>query len=154
MDSIPSPTYRRFILGCQGLWPGRRWRGKVGAAQALRTAEAVQVDPVAVVAQSHDIVLWGRVADYRPEYLQELLYRDRQSFDYGGELYIYPVEEFPYWMVKMKQRAAAEHWREYMQANPKLFERVRAEMRERSPLGTRDLQGQRVDRYRSSKDIG
>ena len=154
MDSISSATYRRFILGCQGLWPGRRWSGKAGAAQALRAAEAVQVDPVVVVAQSHDIVLWGRVADYRPAYLQELLYQDRLYFDYGGELFIYPVEEFPYWMVKMKRRAAAEHWSEYMQANPKLFERVRAEMRERGPLGTRDLQGERVDRYRSSKDSG
>ena len=154
MDSISSTTYRRFILGCQGLWPGRRWRGKAGAIQALRASEAIQVDPVAVVAQSHDIVLWGRVADYRPEYLQELLYRDRQFFDYGGELYIYPVEEFPYWMVKMKRRAAAAHWSEYIQANPKLFKRVRAELRERGPLGSRDLQGEHVDRYRSSKDSG
>ena len=154
MDSISSTTYRRFILGCQGLWPGRRWAGKAGAAQVLRAAESVQVDPVAVVAQSHDIVLWGRVADYRPEYLQELLYQDRLFFDYGGALFIYPVEEFPYWMIEMKRRAAAPHWREYMQANPELFERVRAEIRERGPLGTRDLQGERVDSYRSSKDTG
>lgn len=154
MDSISSTTYRRFILGCQGLWPGRRWAGKAGATQALRTAESVQVDPVAVAAQSHDIVLWGRVADYRPEYLQELLYQDRLFFDYGGALFIYPVEEFPYWMVEMKRHAAAPHWREYMQANPELFERVRAEIRDRGPLGTRDLPGERVDRYRSSKDSG
>jgi len=129
MDSISLTAYRRFILGCQGLWPGRRWAGKTGTAEALRAAESVQVDPVAVVAQSHDIALWGRVADYRPEYLQELLYQDRQFFDYGGALFIYPVEEFPYWMVEMKRHAAAPHWREYIKENPKLFERVRAEMR-------------------------
>jgi uncharacterized protein YcaQ len=154
MDTISPTTYRRFILGCQGLWPGRRWAGKAGAAQALRAVETVQVDPVAVVAQSHDIALWGRVADYRPEYLQELLYQDRQFFDYGGALFIYPVEEFPYWMVEMKRRATAPHWREYIKDNPKLFERVRAEIREHGPLGTRDLPGERVDRYRSSKDTG
>lgn len=154
MDSISLTAYRRFILGCQGLWPGRRWAGKTGTAQALRAAESVQVDPVAVVAQSHDIALWGRVADYRPEYLQELLYQDRQFFDYGGALFIYPVEEFSYWMVEMKRRAAAPHWREYIKDNPKLFEQVRAEMRARGPLGTRDLPGERVDRYRSSKDSG
>jgi uncharacterized protein YcaQ len=82
-DSISPTTYRRFILGCQGLWPGRRFAGREGAAQALRLAEAVQVDPVAVVAQSPDIVLWGRVAGYRPSYLQELLYGERRFFDYG-----------------------------------------------------------------------
>ncbi len=154
MDSISPTTYRRFILGCQGLWPGRRWSGKTGAVEAMRAAEAVQVDPVAVVTHSHDIALWGRVADYQPVYLQELLYQDRRFFDYGGELFIYPVEEFPCWMVKMKRRRVSPHWSEYMAANQALLERVRAEIRERGPLGTRDMAGERVDRYRSSKDTG
>ena len=59
IEIIASAIQRRFILGCQGLWPGRRWSGKEGSAQALRHVEAVQIDPVTVVAQSHDIVLKG-----------------------------------------------------------------------------------------------
>jgi len=31
MLTIDIETARRFILGKQGLWPGRRWRGLVGA---------------------------------------------------------------------------------------------------------------------------
>ena len=31
---ISKQTARRFVLGKQGLWPGRRWKGKKGAAQA------------------------------------------------------------------------------------------------------------------------
>lgn len=57
IDSISTTVRRRFILGRQGLWPGRRWAGKEGSAKALRYCEAVQVDPVSVIAQSHDIVL-------------------------------------------------------------------------------------------------
>ncbi len=31
MLTIDLTTARRFILGKQGLWPGRRWRGLAGA---------------------------------------------------------------------------------------------------------------------------
>ena len=73
---VSRSTLRRFILGKQGLWPGRRWKAKTGTAQAIKATEAVQVDPVSVVAQSHDIVLWGRVHDYSPEFLKSLLYEE------------------------------------------------------------------------------
>src|SRR5437763_1593418 len=88
---------RRFLLARQGWWPGRRWRGKEGARQALREAELVQMDPLQVVARSHDLALHSRVLDYRPEQMDELLYRDRAFFDYGGILFIRPMEELPYW---------------------------------------------------------
>lgn len=71
-------TRRRFVLGCQGLWPGRRATGFEGARRALRAAEGVQVDPLNVVARSHDLVLHSRVIDYRPDHLDTLLYKQRE----------------------------------------------------------------------------
>ena len=68
ITSISSAIRRRFILGRQGLWPGRRWTGKDGTERALGYIEALQVDPVSVIAQSHDIMLWGRVSDYQPQF--------------------------------------------------------------------------------------
>ena len=49
---ISQQTARRFVLGKQGLWPGRRWKGKKGVAQAIRICEAVQLDPLNVIARS------------------------------------------------------------------------------------------------------
>jgi len=80
---------RRYVLGRQGLWPGRRVADKPGVAQIIRQIGAVQLDPIDVVARSHDIVLWGRVAGYQPSQLDELLYSNRQFFDYGGGLEVY-----------------------------------------------------------------
>src|ERR687884_251647 len=97
--SISKAIARRFVLGRQGLWPGRRVAGQAGVAQVIRQIGAVQIDPINVVARSHDIVLWGRVAGYQPEHLDTLLYQDRAFFDYGGGLMIYPIEELPYWRV-------------------------------------------------------
>src|SRR5438445_183917 len=94
--TISQTTARRFVLGRQGLWPGQRWAGQDGTIEALRAIEAVQMDPLNVVARSHDIVLWSRVSGYRPAYLDHALYHARQFFDYGGGLFIYPMIELPY----------------------------------------------------------
>jgi uncharacterized protein len=83
---ISQQTARRFVLGKQGLWPGRRWKGVNGTAQAIRACEAVQLDPLNVAARSQDIVLHSRVLDYKPEYLYKVAYEERQFFDYGGWL--------------------------------------------------------------------
>ena len=99
-NSISAEIRRRFVLGKQGLWPGPRWVGKEGTEQALREVEAIQIDPVSLISQSHDLALWGRVYDYQPTYLDTLLYQERKFFDYGGVLYIYPMEELPYWRIK------------------------------------------------------
>ena len=87
---------RRYLLGQQGLWPGRRWQGRAGTIAARHKLGAVQMDPLTIVARSHDLVLWSRVADYEPQDLDDLLYRERAFFDYGGHLDIYPMEELPY----------------------------------------------------------
>jgi uncharacterized protein YcaQ len=151
---VTSTIQQRFILGRQGLWPGRRWSGKEGAAKALRHVEAVQIDPVSVIAQSHDIVLWGRVLDYEPEYLRTLAYEERQFFDYGGALFFYPMEQLPYWRVVMERHRTAGRWQEFISANPELCQQVRGELRQRGPLRNRDLDGKKVNAYRSSKDSG
>src|SRR4051812_40473012 len=95
--AISKTTARRYVLGRQGLWPGRRWEGKAGVAQAINQMESVQVDSVTIGARNHDIVLWSRVAGYDPADLDRLLYTDRAFFDYGSILMIYPMRELPYW---------------------------------------------------------
>jgi hypothetical protein len=64
--SISRTTARRFLLGRQGLWPGRRWQGLAGTAQALRTIEAVQIDPLIVIARNHDLTLHSRYLGRSP----------------------------------------------------------------------------------------
>ncbi|MAU12487.1 MAG: hypothetical protein CL607_21880 [Anaerolineaceae bacterium] len=101
MITIDKDTARRFILGKQGLWPGRRWRGPHGTAQALREMEYLQLDPLQVIARSHDIALHSRVLDYQPGMWEDLAYGQRQFFDWGGWLATRPMEELPYWRVIM-----------------------------------------------------
>lgn len=154
MISISKQTARRFVLGRQGLWPGRRWRGKTGAAQAIRTCEAVQLDPLNVIARSQDLVLHSRVLDYKPEYLYQVAYEERQFFDYGGWLAMYPMQELPYWRFHMEKRTRDEYVSYFVQNHQEVLEFVRAELRRRGPLGNRDFDGKRLEThsYRGRKE--
>ncbi len=155
MLEISRQLARRYLLGRQGLWPGRRWSGKEGAAAAIHALGSVQMDPVALVHRSHDLVLLSRVADYRPNDLDELLYQDRRFFDYGGHLDIYPMEQLPYWrqhMARRRQELEDEGW---VDGYRQVIEQVRGELTERGPLFNRDLKGGRhVGSYRGLKDSG
>ena len=152
--TISKQTARRFVLGKQGLWPGRRWKGKKGITEAIRTCEAVQLDPLNVVARSQDLVLHSRVLDYKPEYLYKVAYEERQFFDYGGWLAMYPMSDLPYWRVHMEKRSLDKRIEGFVLSHEPLFEQVRAELRKRGPLGNRDLNGNKVGawNYRGRKD--
>jgi len=153
MITISQTTARRFVLGKQGLWPGRRWKGKKGTAQAICECEAVQLDPLNIFARSQDIVLHSRVLDYKPEFLYQVAYQDRQFFDYGGWLAMYPMSDLPYYRVHMQRRSHQKRIEGFVLSHDELFERVRAELRSRGPLGNRGLDGNRVGwNYRGRKD--
>ncbi len=151
---ISKQTARRFVLGRQGLWPGRRWKGRRGTAQAIHSCEAVQLDPLAVIARSQDIVLHSRVLDYKPEYLYQVMYRDREFFDYGGHLNVYPMSELPYWRLHMEKRSRDKRVEDHVFTHPGLFEQVRAELAQRGTLGNRDFQGNSLGawNYRGRKE--
>lgn len=138
-NTISRQTARRFVLGRQGLWPGRRFAGKDGTEAALRQMQDVQVDPINVIGRSHDLALFSRVLDYRPRDLEALLYTDRKFLDYGNILLIHPMDELPFWqpiMQRQRERHAerAAHHRE-------AEEHVIAEMKARGPLACRDFGG-------------
>jgi len=154
MITISAQTARRFVLGKQGLWPGRRWKGKKGTAQAIRACEAVQLDPLNIFARSQDIVLHSRVLDYRPEYLYEVAYKERQFFDYGGWLAMYPMQDLPYFRYHMEKRLRDEYVKRFVPEHQNVLEHVRTELRERGPLGNRDFNGRRLAQqsYRGRKE--
>ena len=138
--TISNVTQRRFLLGKQGLYPGRRWRGREGVATAIRAGAVVQMDPLNVVARSHDIVLYGRVLDYQPEMLQSLLYDDHAFFDYGGTVMIYPMDEMPYWRVVMARKRLTPLWTRFAAEHGDLIERVLNTVRSQGSLRAGDIE--------------
>ena len=159
MLTIDIPTARRFILGKQGLWPGRRWQGTEGVAQAMREMEYLQLDPLQIVARSHDIQLHSRVLDTTPGAWEEVTYGQRHFFDWGGWLAARPMDELPHWRVVMRRErdgAAGDSriggmGRDHADA----IVEMRAILRERGTVSNRDFQmatRTRTQSYRGRKD--
>ena len=152
---ISNATARRYILGRQGLWPGRRWRGLEGAAEAMRTMEHLQLDPLVLVARAQDLMLHARVLDYRQDDWARLTYGERRFFDWGGWLAVRPMEELPHWRVIMRRERDHADWVEVAAEHGPAIEEMRVALRERGEISNRDYTAEartRVDDYRGRKD--
>ena len=157
MLTIDIETARRFILGKQGLWPGRRWRGLEGTEQAMRAMEYLQLDPLQIIARSQDIKLHSRVLDYTPGMWEELAYQQRKFFDWGGWLAVRPMDELPHWRVVMRREreAATSRIRGMAREHADAIVEMRAILRERGTVSNRDFEmatRTRTQSYRGRKD--
>jgi uncharacterized protein YcaQ len=160
MLTIDIVTARRFILGKQGLWPGRRWRGLKGTERAMRAMEYLQLDPLQIIARSQDITLHSRVLDYTPGLWEDLAYRQRKFFDWGGWLAVRPMEELPYWRVVMRReleggRDHDSRIRKMAHEHAEAIIEMRAILAERGTVSNRDFAMStrtRTQSYRGRKD--
>jgi len=156
MIRIDPATARRYLLGRQGLWPGRRWRGARGTEAAMRAMEHVQLDPLQVLARSHDLALHARVDGYRPGAWERAAYGRRRFFDWGGWLALRPMEELRYWRVLMRrERAHHPGLRATEREQGAAIREMRARLRAGERLGNRDFamgERTRTDHYRGRKD--
>ena len=156
MLTIDIDTARRFILGKQGLWPGRRWRDIEGTEQAIREMEYLQLDPLQIIARSQDIILHSRVLDYMPGMWEDVTYQQRKFFDWGGWLAVRPMEELPYWRVVMRrERESNARLRAIASDHAEAIVEMRAVLRERGVVSNRDFAmttRTRTQSYRGRKD--
>jgi uncharacterized protein YcaQ len=156
MLTIDLDTARRFILGKQGLWPGRRWRGLKGTERAMRAMEYLQLDPLQMIARSHDLALHSRVLDYTPGQWEQVTYQQRKFFDWGGWLAVRPMDELPHWRVVMRRELDSyARLRDMGQAHADAIVEMRSILRERGTVSNRDFAmaaRTRTQSYRGRKD--
>ena len=66
---------RALHLAAQGLLqPRRRKAVKADVIEAIRRMGLLQIDTISVVARSPYLLLWSRLGDYAPEWLDESLH--------------------------------------------------------------------------------
>jgi uncharacterized protein len=152
---ISGLTARRYVMGRQGLWPGRRWQGLEGTRRAMRAMEDLQLDPLVVVARAHDLMLHSRVVDYGLDDWAVLTYGRREFFEWGGWLAVRPMEELPAFRVVMRRERNNGHWREIEAEHAATIHEMLEVLRARGEVSNRDFamhERKRVDDYRGRKD--
>ena len=156
MLMITIETARRFILGKQGLWPGRRWCSIAGTEQAMRAMEYLQLDPLQIIARSHDITLHSRVLQYTPGMWEAVSYGQRKFFDWGGWLAARPMDELPHWRVVMRrERESNARMLSIARDHADAIAEMQAILHERGTVTNRDFvmaTRTRTQSYRGRKD--
>jgi uncharacterized protein YcaQ len=94
MKSISRDKARRALSHVHGL--DCQLQGKKGTLAVMVKHKCIQSDPIDVAGRNHDLTLQSRVEDYKPKYLDDLLYKDRKLFEYTCKmLSIMPIEAYP-----------------------------------------------------------
>jgi len=152
---VSKQTERRFVLGSQGLWPGRRWRGLEGTRSALSECRRIQIDPLDVVGRSQDLALASRVEGYRRSDLDALLYRDHAGFEHGGNAAILPRDRLRLQRSWVHHYGLPARWEKWYDEHGPQVRRVREEVERLGPREARDyLGGERTEHYRSKRVEG
>src|SRR5437867_3403397 len=92
-----------LMLAAQGLHcrPARP-AAKADVLNTIRRMAALQIDTIHIVARSPYLVLWSRLGDYEPRWLDELE-AEGALFEYWAhEACFLPIEDYPlyrHWML-------------------------------------------------------
>jgi uncharacterized protein YcaQ len=105
---------------------------------------SLQFDPLGVAGRNHDLVLHARIAGYRREITDELLYGRRQLYEtYNKSLNLLPTSELPYYRIS---------WRTYgsgsagplLRDHAALAEKLMAEIATKGPMCSLDFEQEAV----------
>jgi len=131
---------RRLAIAAQGYAPrARRGTGRE-VEETIRALSCVQLDSITAVERSHRIALGSRVGAYPRETVSRLLSKGRVFEYWAHEACLIPVDDWPLFRAAMSQH---HPWRgDVIGEHPALAEEVRAAVRERGPLASRDFDGQ------------
>ena len=108
--TISRDVARRYLAIHHFLAPPRSLpSGPDGVLAVFDRLGSIQFDPIEVAGRNHDLVLLARVAGYRRELTDHLLYLERSLFEtYNKGLSLVPTTELPWYRIAW-DRARVRH---------------------------------------------
>jgi uncharacterized protein len=137
--TISSTALRRLAIDAQGYTSRSRRGTRAEVEETIRALSCVQLDSITAVERSHRIALGSRVGAYPRETVSRLLGQGRIFEYWAHEACLIPVEEWPLFRASMRNH---HPWRgDVIGEHPQLADEVRAAVRERGPIASRDFDG-------------
>lgn len=133
---------RALHLAAQGMLRARRTRATgADVLDAIRRMDMLQIDTISVVARSPYLVLFSRLGDYDPVWLEQML-EDGKLFEYWAhEACFIPIEDYGLYRHRMLDTGSLG-WKAgagWMRGNQEHVERVLAHIREHGPVRSADF---------------
>ncbi|RQT16989.1 winged helix-turn-helix domain-containing protein [Burkholderia contaminans] len=142
MLTLSTAAARALHLAAQGLLtPPRRKATKSDVLDTIRRMAQLQIDTIHVVARSPYLVLFSRLGDFAPQWLDEHLAEARLFEYWSHEACFLPVEQFGLMRYKMLDPSGmgwkyAAEW--HAQNRPEI-ERLLARIRAEGPVRSADF---------------
>jgi len=139
--TISESAARHLQLAAQGLLVEPDQPAvKTDVHRAIRQMGALQIDTIHVVARSPYMVLWSRLGDYDPHWLDELLV-EGELFEYWSHAACFlPVEDFPqYRRLMIDNLRGWGNNSAWLETHPALVEQVLDRIAREGPLKSSDF---------------
>lgn len=143
MITLSQDAVRGLMIAAQGLQqcpPSPATKADV--RQMIRQMHVLQIDTIHVVARSPYLVLWSRLGDYDPRWLDELL-AEGALFEYWSHAACFlPIEDYPLYRRLMLDRLTwnETRWRLWMEAHAELIDTLLTHIRENGPARSADFE--------------
>jgi uncharacterized protein YcaQ len=136
IERISLATARQVLLAAQGFDRNQeRPATKSDLLEAIRRMGLLQIDTIHVVRRSPYLVLWSRLGNYPPEWLDELL-AEGALFEYWAHAMCFlPIEDYPLHRRRMLDAIHDRGWPvrwavDWTSHNPEVINRVRTHLQE------------------------
>jgi uncharacterized protein len=134
-------TARRFFAVRHFLAPPRSLPAEpTSVMTVVDRLGSLQFDPLEVAGRNHDVVLLARIAGYRREWTDGLLYGDRKLYEtYNKGLSLVPTAELPWYRVTWDSNHAGHTGGAFDEHAP-LVEELLGRIRREGPLSSTDIE--------------
>ena len=109
----------------------------------IKKLGCIQIDTINVVERSHYMAVWSRLGSYDKKWLDELLYPDRNVFEYWAHAAsLIPIENYRYFIHTMKKHSQDLKARAEKRLKEKawLLKKILDEIRRNGPMSTSDFE--------------
>jgi uncharacterized protein YcaQ len=139
--SIDRGTARRYLVLHHLLAPPRSLPpGEDSVRCVFDRLGSLQFDPIDVAGRNHDLVLLARIAGYRREMTEHLLYEERAVYEtYNKGLSLVPTAELPWYRLTWDE-AHHEHRGGAFDEHAPLVEELLERIRSSGPMSATDVE--------------
>ncbi len=140
MQSLSQDAVRGLMIAAQGLDDAPRPPAtKESVLSIIRQMHMLQIDSINVVARAPYFVLWSRLGDYEPKWLDELLEEVALFENWAHAVCLLPIEDYPLyraggWFIEWRNP------RQWLDEHPDITEMVLDFIRETGEASVSDFQ--------------
>jgi len=137
------PAAKNLMLAAQGLLqPPQQPASKADVLAIIRQIGILQIDTINVVARSPYLVVWSRLGEYKPAWLDQWL-AEGALFEYWAHAACFiPIEDFAFFRGRMLKTRAADYATHYWSPleHAELVQRILERIRREGPLRSSDFE--------------